>query len=68
MFVTEPDGIKDQIAQFKATVGDKFHCVQSQEDRFEVHRHGVTKAWGLEKLAECMGLTAADMVLRRCAK
>ena len=56
MFVTEPHLLKEQLAAVKADLGDEFHIVASQEDRFEIHRHGVTKAWGLSRLASIMGI------------
>lgn len=51
MFVTEPERLERAMDRFRERLGDRFHVVASQEDRFEVHRHGVTKAWGLERLA-----------------
>ena len=56
MFVTEPDLLQEQLAAVKADLGDEFHIVASQHDRFEIHRHGVTKAWGLSRLADIMGI------------
>ena len=56
MFVAEPELLPQQLAAVKAELGDAFHIVASQEDRFEIHRHGVTKAWGLSRLAEIMGI------------
>jgi len=52
MFVCEPDDVAAVAAALRSRLGDAFHVVVSQEDRLEVHRRGVTKAWGLERIAE----------------
>ena len=51
MFVARPELIAPTIARLRARLGERFHFVISQHDRFEIHRHGITKAWGLGKLA-----------------
>jgi Cof subfamily protein (haloacid dehalogenase superfamily) len=56
MFVCEPELLQPSIERFRARIGDRFHVVASQEDRFEIHRPGITKAWGLSKLADAMGV------------
>lgn len=61
MFVAEPERIPHALALAQQALGDRFHMVASQEDRFEIHRPGVTKAWGLARLCSVMGIQAGEV-------
>lgn len=56
MFVTEPENLAASLSAAQDSLGADYHIVASQEDRFEIHRPGITKAWGLAKLAAFMGI------------
>lgn len=51
MFVAEPDDIAVAFQTVRQQLGTDYHVVMSQDDRFEIHCPGVTKAWGLSHLA-----------------
>jgi hypothetical protein len=59
MFVSDPERLKPQLALVRQRLGHRFHVVASQDDRFEIHRPGITKAWGLERLAAFLGIPQA---------
>ncbi|MFW5846223.1 MAG: Cof-type HAD-IIB family hydrolase [Planctomycetota bacterium] len=55
MFVHPDHSVIPQVvAALKQRFGQRFHVVASQEDRLEVHRPGITKAWGLARLADLL--------------
>ena len=56
MFVGDPDRLVMVVARLRARFADRFHIVISQSDRFEVSRRGVTKKWGLMRLAAHLGI------------
>jgi Cof subfamily protein (haloacid dehalogenase superfamily) len=56
MFVCEPERLKVAVADLQAHFGPRYHVVASQEDRLEVHQPGITKAWGLSRLCELLGI------------
>lgn len=56
MFVADPKRLGAVAARLRARFAGRFHVVISQDDRFEVSRHGITKAWGLERLAQRLGV------------
>jgi len=56
MFVAEPELLGDVAARVRARFADRFHVVVSQSDRFEISPRGVTKEWGLSRLAAHLGI------------
>ncbi|TVR17018.1 MAG: HAD family phosphatase [Planctomycetota bacterium] len=61
MFVSEPDRLQAALRQARDHFADRYHVVASQQDRFEIHRPGITKAWGLAQLAQLMGIEQASV-------
>ncbi len=61
MFVAEPDLVPALVIRLRERLGRRFHIVVSQPDRFEIHYHDVTKAWGLERLAAHLGVPRAQV-------
>lgn len=56
MFVCAPEAMALLAPRLHARLGGRYHVVVSQEDRVEILPHGVTKAWGLERLAAKLGV------------
>jgi Cof subfamily protein (haloacid dehalogenase superfamily) len=56
MFVADPQRIPAVVGDLRARFGDRFHLAVSQPDRFEIHHRGITKAWGLARLAAHLGI------------
>ncbi len=56
MFVADPTIIPVAVAGLGAALGPGFQVVMSQPDRLEILPGGVTKAWGLERLAQRLGV------------
>lgn len=56
MFVADPDRLAAVAARLRTCFADRFHVVVSQPDRFEVSRRGITKEWGLVRLAAHLGV------------
>lgn len=56
MFVADPERLAAVASRVRARFADRFHVVVSQPDRFEVSGHGVTKEWGLVRLAAHLGV------------
>lgn len=56
MFVAEPGLLARVAARVRARFAGHLHVVVSQPDRFEVCPAGITKAWGLERLAAHLGV------------
>lgn len=56
MFVADPERLALVAARVRARFADRFHVVISQSDRFEVSCRGVTKEWGLVRLAAHLGI------------
>ncbi len=61
MFVANPARLTAVAARVQAHFAGSFHVVISQDDRFEVSRRGITKAWGLERLAGLLGVAQAHV-------
>jgi Cof subfamily protein (haloacid dehalogenase superfamily) len=61
MYVGDPRDLALIAARVRARFPGRFHVVVSQCDRFEVSRAGITKAWGLERLAAAIGVARADV-------
>jgi len=61
MFVADPARLGLIAAQLHARFHGRFHVVVSQEDRFEVSPAGITKAWGLHRLAERLGVAQPEV-------
>lgn len=55
MFVT-PEGIQRVADRLNARFGRRYHVTVSQDDRLEVLPAGISKAWGLARLAEHLGI------------
>jgi hydroxymethylpyrimidine pyrophosphatase-like HAD family hydrolase len=51
MFVGQPQALPAVVQHLRGRFAHRFHIVFSEPDRFEISQHGVTKAWGLERLA-----------------
>ncbi len=56
MFVADPARLGQIAAQLQTRFSGRFHVVISQDDRFEVSPVGITKAWGLQRLAARLGI------------
>lgn len=56
MFVAPPPRLAEVAAMAMARFAGRYHVVISQEDRFEVSPVGVTKEWGLSRLAAHLGV------------
>lgn len=56
MFVAEPERLAGAARRACERFAGRFHVVVSQNDRFEVSRAGVTKEWGLSRLAAHLGI------------
>lgn len=56
MFVTDPDLLEHAAKTVRARLGGRFQVVVSQHDRFEIMPFAVTKAWGLARLADHLGV------------
>lgn len=56
MFIAEPPRLAEVAARLLAHFAGRFHVVVSEDDRFEVSSAGVTKAWGLSRLAAHLGV------------
>jgi len=56
MFVAEPPRLAQVAARLQADFAGRFHVVVSEEDRFEISNVGITKAWGLSRLAAHLGV------------
>jgi Cof subfamily protein (haloacid dehalogenase superfamily) len=61
MFVAEPGPMRALEPRLRASLGGEFYVVLSQPDRIEVLPRGITKAWGLERLAERLGVPREDV-------
>jgi Cof subfamily protein (haloacid dehalogenase superfamily) len=61
MYICEPRHLEATEARLRAALGASHQVVVSQEDRIEVLPGGITKAWGLERLAAHLGV-ARDQV------
>ncbi len=61
MFVTEPSRLGEVVRALARRFAGRFHVCASQDDRLEVSPAGVTKAWGLERLAQRLGCARADV-------
>ncbi len=55
MFVADREIVPALVLRLRERLGRRFQFVVSQPDRFEIHYLGVTKAWGLARLAEHLG-------------
>ncbi len=56
MFVCAPEHLAVAEPRLREGLGDTHQVVVSQEDRIEVLPGGITKAWGLERLARHLGI------------
>lgn len=56
MFVTEPLLVPDICATLRRIFAGRFQVMVSQEDRIEILPGPITKAWGLERLANHLGI------------
>jgi 5-amino-6-(5-phospho-D-ribitylamino)uracil phosphatase len=61
MFVAEPELLARAARHLRARLGARFHIVVSEEDRVEILPRGITKAWGLERLARSIGVERAQV-------
>lgn len=61
MYVADPARIPMIARHLRATFGRRFHVVVSQPDRLEVLPPGISKVWGLEKLAAHLGVLREDV-------
>nr|MBA3685160.1 HAD family phosphatase [Planctomycetota bacterium] len=61
MFVTAGDQLRAVFAGLRQRFADRFHICVSEYDRLEISRAGVTKAWGLERLARHLGCEQAEV-------
>jgi len=61
MYVDEPDVIQVVVKHLQNRFGRRFQVVASQDDRLEVLPRSVSKAWGLERLADHLGIPQADV-------
>jgi Cof subfamily protein (haloacid dehalogenase superfamily) len=56
MYVADPKRIPTIAKGLRAHFGRRFHVVVSQPDRLEVLPQGISKVWGLERLAGMLGV------------
>ena len=56
MFVSEPAQIDMLLPQLREHFGQRFHIVASEPDRIEMHQAFATKAFGLEQMAQKLGI------------
>ncbi len=61
MFVAPPAAMASIAPLLHASLGKRFYVVLSQEDRIEILPRGITKAWGLERLARHVGVARDDV-------
>ncbi len=61
MFVCEPARMPAAERRLRARLDGELHVVISQEDRLEIQPRGITKAWGLERLAAHLGIGRAEV-------
>jgi Cof subfamily protein (haloacid dehalogenase superfamily) len=59
MFVAGPERVPALQREIHARFGERFQVVISQSDRIEILPRLVTKAWGLARLAERLGIDRA---------
>ena len=61
MFVTEPLLVPEISALLRHAFAGRFQVMVSQEDRIEILPGPITKAWGLERLADHLGVHRDDV-------
>ncbi len=61
MFVSDPALTQSVARSLRQRFAERFHICVSEHDRIEISRAGVTKAWGLERLARHLGCDRADV-------
>mgnify|MGYP001617404242 FL=1 len=61
MYVADPAVIPLVARHLRATFQQRFNVVVSQPDRLEVLPAGISKAWGLERLAAVLGIERANV-------
>lgn len=61
MYVADPALTPGIVSDLRAIFRDRFHVVLSQSDRLEILPKGISKVWGLEKLAAQLGVDRADV-------
>ncbi|MBN8526587.1 MAG: HAD family phosphatase [Planctomycetes bacterium] len=61
MYVADPSLTPGIVRDLRAHFGSRFHVVLSQPDRLEVLPKGISKVWGLSKLAAMLGVPREDV-------
>lgn len=61
MYVGDPERMPSVVKHLRATFRGRFHVVLSQSDRLEVLPKGISKVWGLERLAARLGVDRQDV-------
>jgi Cof subfamily protein (haloacid dehalogenase superfamily) len=61
MYVADPARIPLIARHLRDTFRGRFHVVVSQADRLEVLPKGISKVWGLSRLAAILGVAQADV-------
>jgi Cof subfamily protein (haloacid dehalogenase superfamily) len=61
MFVADPEAMRAIAPRLHARLAGDFHVVLSQPDRIEILPPGVSKDWGLRRLAESLGVAREDV-------
>jgi Cof subfamily protein (haloacid dehalogenase superfamily) len=61
MYVADPARIPLIVAHLRGLFRGRFHVVASQSDRLEILPGGVSKVWGLSRLAEILGVAREDI-------
>jgi hydroxymethylpyrimidine pyrophosphatase-like HAD family hydrolase len=56
MYVAEPEVVAHALPKLRAGLSGRMEVVVSQPDRVEILPRGITKAWGLEHLANHLGI------------
>jgi len=61
MYVADPLQTPGIVRDLRDHFRDRFHVVLSQPDRLEILPKGISKVWGLSKLATLLGVERADV-------
>lgn len=61
MYVADPSITPGIVADLREQFRNRFHVVLSQPDRLEILPKGISKVWGLSKLAAMLGVERADV-------